>query len=1463
MLAASQAFQANQGGQTKLATGAAAAALRSMSPASKPVSQVQTKRMTERQNSIGSQNAQRGRSRGNNMHRRSSSSSMTERIGSFRENSPGRPSTSNGAPPQRREEPPVPRLPDNYNYNNIPPVPPKSSRRSASIDDIQIRKNAAARQNQNRHSSVEPTRQRAVEPAKQQAGANPGLAAARRVTSGSAAPQLDRTDSNNSVNFSYPNRARPTSPPPQSPTFKQAAPMSTPKTASKAAARTTPDATPQSPPKGISEVEARNIQYELSKTAQQPVKKNKKRQGPLAEGSHLQTGTMGQKPLVTSLAPGPSIYDEATLDTPDRGQNNARLSGEASHFPPSPISPTDSQGSVSDSDRNQSRRNQRASGSLQKQPSVVREDWEGEQEEQPSSPIQPSPAATVSAPSKRQNAEANVSRKIEGANAKYEQEQPESAVPRNLKTPEPRKPSLSPSRSARFSNRLSADMAAGQKHEPPPRSVSPRKGALKHTSSPIILAADTNRPRDSSLSPSEGIDISTGAIAQPKKSAHVKFDTHPAVAIAAEPMTPDSDQIVSPQYREKDKKWFGLRNKPQNRVVLSEDSDDEDAMKPRPVLPTFGSVRGGRKNDTESTPSQKMAPSPSASSTSSLSSGVAPATMETSVSSDRAIGGLLSNESLAKNPNTYATLTPEATSTEGSGMHSDTDSVYSQTHEDDTLSGSQQQGVPAPAMAHDVQNTEYTRDHANLPSIAVQPATPGVEEESKHNDQWLVEVPGGFPAASHETSGSSTTPPSTSPQVTATRASSSYDAVTMPQLESSATSSGYHSAYDTEEHRQERMPSIQEEDSDKDSIYSDAAEDMSDLEGDGFGSINAIVRSPAVASPEASSTPPQSPAAPAPYRDIEQNSEREGADWDAAGARWKEHVENVKRASLQPAAPIAEKSTVPTIPKTSAPAADKPIPETSTVPVTQKARAPAVEKAVPKVAKRTEPKALDDWRPKKSASPIATNTAMSPAASPSPAENTTARRDNNQTSFRKSMRTEGNSSGPTLRNANQNPQVNEGPKTMRASMRAGAVAAAAPAPRPAGANVPQAQGTLQKKSLRAGAPAPQQKSLPPVNNDSDSESSFRRRRRNRASNSSKHAFRSSMRATGAEGTTSTGPDRRDVRSMSPVERRPFSPVGGQSTMRTTMRGSIDKAPSMRPQPTERRSSSLFGRRKEAKSPSVPMPVATTSKPRVADSDDEGDAQPRKFRSRFGDSSDEEDDLRPVRGIPRNNRDDDSTDLDDSSDDEAKKGRKENKQKNLAAAVAPAMSQPERPMSPSSPDGKKKRGFFGRLKKSKDEPASPGVQETMPVVNGNRNTTSSTSKDAETAGLGFKSDAEKEALIEQTRLKLEAAREPPASASPVQGPARPMSPSPGKLQRRHTPQRVMSDSWPLPPKIPDDEPTTPDRPFTSDGPAVGDRSGLEGPNSSALSSPVSSKDNLSKGGKKKKFPMLRKAFGLKD
>jgi serine/arginine repetitive matrix protein 2 len=268
--------------------------------------------------------------------------------------------------------------------------------------------------------------------------------------------------------------------------------------------------------------------------------------------------------------------------------------------------------------------------------------------------------------------------------------------------------------------------------------------------------------------------------------------------------------------------------------------------------------------------------------------------------------------------------------------------------------------------------------------------------------------------------------------------------------------------------------------------------------------------------------------------------------------------------------------------------------------------------------------------------------------------------------------------------------------------------------------------------------------------------------------------------------------------------------------------------------------------------------------RFADSDDEDDAGPRTFRSRFEDSSDDEEEpvkYRPVRGIPRKADDGDSTDLDDSDDEKKIASKPQTLAVNTAQANGVGRSA-DLPSSPTSSTAKK-GSFFSRFrsKKEKDPESRSRLGGTIAERNARlehnqsavqaakqEENISTPRKEAidkkQASRLGFSSIEERDRVLEQTRLKLEEARD-------QQGEMVRPSLSTAGGQR---PERIMSDSWPLPENmsaIHEDRPNTSDgvdRPFEPTTNTVGSAGGTPA---------------YGRSGKKKRFTMLRKAFRLDD
>lgn len=331
-------------------------------------------------------------------------------------------------------------------------------------------------------------------------------------------------------------------------------------------------------------------------------------------------------------------------------------------------------------------------------------------------------------------------------------------------------------------------------------------------------------------------------------------------------------------------------------------------------------------------------------------------------------------------------------------------------------------------------------------------------------------------------------------------------------------------------------------------------------------------------------------------------------------------------------------------------------------------------------------------------------------------------------------------------------------------------------------------------------------------------------------------------------------------------------------MRSSLRGSMDAKVE-----TRTKSPSRFGFGKASKS----QPKKNTStkwSSRFADSSDEDDGRQVR-RSRFVDSSDDED-MAPVRGIPRRIDEGDSTELEDSpvetsppSKTMSKKSPdapRESGDSNLVESGQSPYNSVSGALASNNTTGsqariwaekeKKKRSFFGALGKRKNsdsrvpksEPDSPAQRDTPP----------------------------ERPRAERPRVERVMSNGTVGSNSPATAVA-PASPKSPKLQRRNTPKRFASDSWPLPapPMMPG---AADDRPNTSDGNGLGlgldvdSRDGDHGEGGNGVTRPELGSRRSTQpgrpngvantgeavplgipGSKKKRFPLLRKALGLHD
>ncbi|CAO1601662.1 hypothetical protein XANCAGTX0491_005307 [Xanthoria calcicola] len=1523
--AAVQAFLASRASQANLSSAAAAAALRSRPTTPTPVGDLPTKRRAQRSGSVSSNGSSRP-----NLQRQNSAGSMTERT--FRDPSPSR---LNPEYLYQDDPPPVPALPKGY--VSPPPLSARSIRRPASVEPPERVVSPVPRAG-GRGVSLDraPGMVQPKQPKKQK---RPNLG-----TVGEA----ERTQSRESINFSRP--MSPQNSPPTSPLreLKAFPGISQPYTP-----------TPTANMGVLRDGEADNIQYAVQDSATRPVKKKKKAAAKeMVEGSHFArrseakpTGapldSSKKAPVSTTFTPSQSYTKLATKEPTGAPQPGAKKKKKRV------VSSESSQGSyASDSDSAMSDRssstdrprsfNTRAAGILAKQPSIVREDREAEEQEDNGKPakqkyfktsgvngtaLTPGSGASATAikHGKSVSQPPSVTTAFDDSKHVDMPGAPGNTVTTStangLSAKQPRPQSLSPGRAAHFLPQPMYETPDGIKHQPPARSVSPAKSALKHSpssrgASPVGFAG-SGHSRLSGAAGSEASDNGSvvsddGSRLQPakKKNARVSFDEDPVtVGHASIPPATDSPTLMSPQHKDSAKKGFLGFGRRREAGASAKDLDQDDGIKPTPALPSFGSVRGRDRNEAEPVPRQvneqgaTQTPLP-----------------DTATSSDQTVGHVLSQDFASKSgapvqavPTQQASndpLPPEVTSVEGSGYHSEDEESTSSERggkrdsvESTTFSPAAQQpnlyaesAVPessVPETKSRGDDQQAPMQNGFVPSIAILPATPGIGSNENEAEGWFS-MPGGFSAsdADHEQQSmpwlEQNKVPISSAASAAHHATDPTPAslgIAEPEPESTTTSTtGSPIVGHVAEgiHHQTEVSNDDESDDTGNSIYSDAAEDISDLEGDGFGSINAIMESPvAPRTPFLASIRPESPVAQAPSpssktvrpknvsrneSELSEPASEEG--WDQAQAYWSGLSQSRKQQLERAAQPDDTKGSLAgneaqPVPK-QAPAARPPTDER-----------PKKKKMVKKANQSTNPP-LPPW-PDREFRKEATRPA-SPTGGGMKQSMRSSRPEGSQAQMRSSMR-----NGVPLKSSLRN-SVNI-PETQPAA-RGGSTKKCRPLSavamgdyekgkeKPAASHGRAASVGVTPKSA---APLPPKIAKPAlrraVSDGSDSSSSFKKSRPS-TSDGGKYSMKRTMRGASTtedrpQSAYASKPATQGVRPSSPTSRRPFSTAG--SGMRTSMRDSMDSGLGSRTKSPSR--SFGFGRKTEPKAAAKKTGSRFTS--RFGDSSDEDEA-PIKRRSRIVDSSDEEDNvgLTPVRGIPRRIDEGDSTDLEDSSASPSPAIQSKDNKSNVPATKAAGgfalatgslrAGQADRPAEKE----KKKRSFFGGLGGSKKQSQPPPINTNLPPASTSRPPTATYSSPQPPASP----QSPKAARLVGSDV----------AASPNPSQASPKSP---KLQRRNTPKRFASDSWPLPESntIPPAAAATMAnneklRPSTSDGAGVGKSLAMgtlrpEPGNRrvTAEGQPVVGTNGAVGGpaigggteAKKRRFPMLRKALGLKD
>ncbi|KAI8293536.1 hypothetical protein K4K59_005645 [Colletotrichum sp. SAR11_240] len=866
----------------------------------------------------------------------------------------------------------------------------------------------------------------------------------------------------------------------------------------------------------------------------------------------------------------------------------------------------------------------------------------------------------------------------------------------------------------------------------------PGASALKHSASPSRGASPTDESSEASGPSRYGSEVTAieGQVAR-KKSVRVSFDDENTKVVGQSAAKPEFDSPVPPSPQTK-RHWYSHlgRNRKKDAISL----DDDEVMKPRPALPSFGSVRDKKLREPEERPLVRPVEPPSSPSAHDTSATYDSDNEEQSAplgaATDHNVGVILNQEQTARNAANISRfrepLPPVVTSMEGNGYYSPSSSSSEDVEEHEIVKEPEPTLPPEqvkeeivaahPEITHDEpvsltalvdqKQPEGKHEVEHVPAISVIQPTPTPKEAAPNGSvnasgSGYFDVPGGFPEDESDDNAVTTQarPESSDPKKPVD------EPAPAPRTERSI-------AFAPSAQKTTYEPLVEEtESSEGDSIYSDAYEDLSEVEGDGFMSLDAVITTPIpnkvsqklyekvlVTPPKDSSKDSQasdSPPGPEPTRAAGQPED----EWEKAKQYWR-GLTSDKRKQLEKEA-FEEAGVDGDLEEVIQP---KKVRRKKSV---RRSDGAAEEQAAtnPERVYQIQPgtKAADEDEP------------------PSPMRKTLRGRQPQETNgngkLQKTMRgaqpqqasAGGMGMRKTLRSDAPTPsqpvdQQQLGGGGMRKSMRQNGSSAgpgpqprvaAAPASRPLSTQGPPRRESDEKRSKHASTDGSMtstemakamQANLRRRASDS-SESSFRRSRPQRNG----LGFRKSMRSNDVPESAATGRNSRfSLRSASPPgsPRSPPVTMGNRMTMRTMRRDSSESS-------TKRLSLLSFGGKKSAKETTKPG-----KKSRFGDSSDEDDAGPSAFRSRFADSSDEDERL-PSKSAsqtmpktmrtsssaaaaamkmppPRyDEKGEESPDLPDSSDEEV--------------APPPAPVQPQKPVSQ-----RKISGASGRLIKSQSD-----------------------------------------------------------------------------------------------------------------------------------------------------------------
>ncbi|KAI0552427.1 hypothetical protein F4679DRAFT_571760 [Xylaria curta] len=1252
--AAASAFMsaANQNPNKALSSAAAAAALRARPHTPTNVAEVQTKRTVRRSASMSSTgSAPVGANLPNGhgqLQRRGSTASMTERT--FRSPSPHRSSTSATA----EQEPPVPRIPDSH----------KSSTTNSRATGVGMQNFRTASQ---KMASEPPSWY--IQPAGDVSNVRKSDSIMRTTRSPPAVPsssQPGRPDSRNSVNFSYPTSFRPQSPPVSlTKVSSPHRPTSVPGSGSAQAGQQLiydPNSRRMVPRAQVEEA----VGYQIKQIADKSSKR--RRDGGLRrEGSQLAKGTVAR-------AKG-TIVDEdkrlSKLQEQPPVEASPAVEGEIAGKDIEVKAVTTTESAI-DPDRAAQLPEPRESKSEDSSPSVYKASSEQERHFQPSPQAQDPVAVAPDKPtvhddgpeiednSKSSQTVLDALDAIPTRQALFEDPHPPEpsqkpdphegahashspAAVEKLGLPEVgseqktliagnkpvvmlasessslrRSTSNSPARQARFAPGPAENLAV--RHAPLPRSASPIKSAMKHSSQ---VPRETSPP-DNISDPSGSGAVSPDQKEEPavsrKKSVRVSFDDHSPVIVGDSTQAPEVDSMAGQSPQGHKRAWFSNIGRSKKKEIAL---DDDEIMGPRPVLPSFGSIREKKKRELEERPlvrplepaqSQATSSSPELRPQSSSTLNDSETTEEPTLgqSSDYAIGALLAQDQSSRNAANISRfrepLPPVVTSIEGFGYSSDSsqssDSEEQPGHTMETGMSTMSSSVLSTQLTQpDIDDTTQTPQNEeaskplsssiqqeNIPQISVIQASPMPSEHELRANESLnshnFDVPGGFPDYETNSSGDSylkSTKDNTNSSPTNATIFEPNTATVEPDQAEMLPQTTLQTLANL------RGPDDATGDESDESIYSDAYEDIPDIDSSGFMSLDAVVESPTQGQlkPDLNQTSESSPKAAASEKtarvatpdnhlasQAQLSPPQNMNDWEQAKAFWRSLTAEKRRQLELEAAeeagadgdreeisqPVRRSSTRKKSPELQQPT--KPIPA---------AQGKRVE---------TESRMRMSLRNEQTAKPISTQP---------------------QTGMRKTLRSNGgtqSASKPSARQAATSKTPTSAVSSQNRTVK----------PRPHSSALPasSSQSTTQvKPSLqRQGSDA--------------SDSSFKRSRRQP---SGALAFRKTMRQTSPQHEPIRGSGRFSLRSLSPAgstarrESDTSFATASPSGMRRTLRSNSESS-------QEGKRSSihfpLFAR--STKSP----PRGSRWASRFDDSSDGEEDASAGFQSRIQDSSDEED-----------------------------------------------------------------------------------------------------------------------------------------------------------------------------------------------------------------------------------------------